>query len=118
MNIGGECALSVHGQIKLVHKSALEPTLEMKQSLREAFKIVTSTVAAVIDIAGQLKEGAGYFDPSDPRARAEQDLLAAASSIEAAAKKLSELKPRRKVVSRKILLCYVERDGVHSFIFV
>lgn len=104
MSIGGECAIAVHSQLKLVHQTVLQPTPEMKQSIRDSFKIVTGTVAAVIATAGQLKEGAGFFDPSDPRARAEQDLLAAAASIEAAAKKLSELKPRRKVVSHNIVM--------------
>ena len=40
--------------------------------------------------------GTDWVDPSDPTVIAENELLTAASSIEAAAKKLSELKPRQK----------------------
>ena len=37
------------------------------------------------------------MDPNDPNVIAEQELLAAAASIEAAAKKLALLRPRKKV---------------------
>ena len=39
------------------------------------------------------------MDTKDPNVIAETELLQAAASIEAAAKKLSELKPREKAVS-------------------
>ncbi|CAF4646618.1 unnamed protein product, partial [Rotaria magnacalcarata] len=40
---------------------------------------------------------ADFIDSDDPSYRAENELLYAAQSIESAAKKLSTLKPRRKV---------------------
>jgi len=40
--------------------------------------------------------GSDWVDPNDPNVIAEQELLAAASSIEAAAKKLAQLRPRKK----------------------
>lgn len=46
---------------------------------------------------------ADWVDSKDPNVIAETELLQAAASIEAAAKKLAELKPREKAV-RKI--CY------------
>ena len=42
--------------------------------------------------------GADWVDEKDPNVIAETELLQAAASIEAAAKKLSELQPRRKAV--------------------
>ena len=40
--------------------------------------------------------GSDWVDPEDPTVIAENELLRAASSIEAAALKLSQLKPREK----------------------
>lgn len=40
--------------------------------------------------------GTDWVDPEDPTVIAENELLTAASSIEAAAKKLSQLQPRQK----------------------
>ena len=42
--------------------------------------------------------GSDWVDLRDPNVIAENELLQAAASIEAAAKKLSELQPRREVV--------------------
>ena len=43
---------------------------------------------------------ADWVDVKDPNVIAETELLQAAASIEAAAKKLAELKPKRAVVSQ------------------
>ena len=40
--------------------------------------------------------GSDWVDPNDPNVIAEQELLAAAASIEAAAKKLALLRPRQQ----------------------
>ena len=104
MSVGRDCAIAFKTLLELVHQIVLKPSSDLKKKLPAFSKEVASTVAEIIQVAGQLKEGAGFFDPSDPRARAEQELLAAAASIEAAAKKLSGLKPRRNVVSTEILL--------------
>lgn len=42
---------------------------------------------------------ADWVDTSDPNVKAEAELLNAAASIEAAAKKLAELRPRKEAVS-------------------
>ncbi len=39
-------------------------------------------------------KGSDWVDPSDPTVIAENELLGAANSIEAAARKLADLKPR------------------------
>jgi hypothetical protein len=50
--------------------------------------------------------GADMEDPDDPTMIAENELLGAAASIDAAAKKLASLRPRRSVqVSRVLLAC-------------
>lgn len=46
--------------------------------------------------------GSDWVDPEDPTVIAETELLGAANSIEAAAKKLALLKPRQKVRVSKI----------------
>lgn len=43
-----------------------------------------------------LSLGSDWVDPDDPTVIAENELLTAASSIEAAAKKLAQLKPRQQ----------------------
>lgn len=48
--------------------------------------------------------GADWVDPEDPTVIAENELLSAASSIEAAAKKLSALKPRQAARVRNSFL--------------
>ena len=48
--------------------------------------------------------GSDWVDPNDPNVIAEQELLAAAASIEAAAKKLAQLRPRKKVKVRAFLI--------------
>jgi talin len=63
-----------------------------KSEVQYAAKEVASSVGKVVDAAGELIPG-GYVDPNDPNVVAERELLAAASSIEAAARKLAMLKP-------------------------
>ena len=49
--------------------------------------------------------GTDWVDLRDPNVIAENELLQAAASIEAAAKKLSELQPRREVVCMYVCVC-------------
>lgn len=49
--------------------------------------------------------GSDWVDPEDPTVIAENELLGAAASIDAAAKKLASLRPRKSLqVSSKLLL--------------
>lgn len=50
-----------------------------------------------------LSLGTEWVDPEDPTVIAENELLGAAAAIEAAAKKLEQLKPRAKPKVRKCL---------------
>lgn len=51
--------------------------------------------------------GADWVDPEDPTVIAENELLSAASSIEAAAKKLSALKPRQAARVRNTVFYFL-----------
>lgn len=57
---------------------------------RRVAKCVTDLVAMA-----QLLKGSDWIDPEDPTVIAENELLGAAASIDAAAKKLANLRPRR-----------------------
>lgn len=52
--------------------------------------------------------GSEWVDPEDPTVIAETELLGAAASIEAAAKKLEQLKPRAKP---KVCDCVIDHLG-------
>ncbi|KAJ3320641.1 Talin-1 [Boothiomyces sp. JEL0866] len=64
----------------------------LKDKLAPNMKFLNQAVAAVNNASGKLV-AAGYVDPNDPNIIAERELLAAAASIEAAAKKLTSLQP-------------------------
>uniref|UniRef100_A0A8C9TAI5 Talin 2b n=1 Tax=Scleropages formosus TaxID=113540 RepID=A0A8C9TAI5_SCLFO len=66
-----------------------------KQQLAIFSKRVASAVTELIQTAEAMK-GTEWVDPEDPTVIAETELLGAAASIEAAAKKLEQLKPRAK----------------------
>ncbi len=73
--------------------SHFKPTQETKQRLLIVSKKVASSVSDVVQVAEKLK-GTDLVDPDDPAVIAENELLGAANAIEAAAKKLANLKPR------------------------
>lgn len=116
MTAGRDCAVAFKTLLELIHQIVLNPTQENKQKLPTFSKEVASTVAEIISVAGVLKEGAGFFDPSDPRARAEQELLAAAAAIEAAAKKLADFE--RKPEVRCVALCGFTNVVYLQFLFL
>ena len=64
------------------------------------------------DSARTLK-GEDMVDPDDPHVVAERELQAAAAQIEAAAKKLSELKPRQReyAVNQEMKYAFVRVHG-------
>uniref|UniRef100_A0AAQ4S7L3 Talin 2 n=1 Tax=Gasterosteus aculeatus aculeatus TaxID=481459 RepID=A0AAQ4S7L3_GASAC len=67
----------------------------LKQQLSLHSKHVAACVTELVQTAEAMK-GSEYVDPEDPTVVAETELLGAAASIEAAAKKLEQLKPRAK----------------------
>lgn len=64
---------------------------------RRVAKCVTDLVAMA-----QLLKGSDWVDPEDPTVIAENELLGAAASIDAAAKKLANLRPRRQAANVKV----------------
>ncbi|TKS69839.1 Talin-2 [Collichthys lucidus] len=92
---GAECTT---GYIELLEHVLLvlqKPTAEQKQQLAACSKRVAGAVTELIQTAEAMK-GSEWVDPEDPTVIAETELLGAAASIEAAAKKLEQLKPRAK----------------------
>uniref|UniRef100_A0A914R855 Uncharacterized protein n=1 Tax=Parascaris equorum TaxID=6256 RepID=A0A914R855_PAREQ len=69
---------------------------------------------------GELLKGDSWSDPSDPTAVAENELIGAANSIEAAAVKLAQLRPRQVHVSmmkklenqERMKASYVDMSGI------
>lgn len=71
------------------------PSVEEKQKFHALSKRVAYSVGEVVKTAELLK-GNELVNPDDPNVIAENELLGAAASIEAAAKKLAELKPKAR----------------------
>ncbi|XP_035274307.1 talin-2 isoform X2 [Anguilla anguilla] len=95
LTYGTECT---HGYIQLLEhvlQVLQKPTPEQKQQLAVFSKRVAGAVTELIQAAEAMK-GTEWVDPEDPTVIAETELLGAAASIEAAAKKLEQLKPRAK----------------------
>uniref|UniRef100_A0A8D3D7V4 Talin 2a n=1 Tax=Scophthalmus maximus TaxID=52904 RepID=A0A8D3D7V4_SCOMX len=90
---GFECTT---GYIELLEQVLMvEAHAEQKQHLAACSKRVAGAVTELIQTAEAMK-GSEWVDPEDPTVIAETELLGAAASIEAAAKKLEQLKPRAK----------------------
>ncbi|KAL1132788.1 hypothetical protein AAG570_010740 [Ranatra chinensis] len=67
-----------------------------KAQLTVISRKIAQYVTELVAIAEQLK-GSDWVDPDDPTVIAENELLGAAASIDAAAKKLASLRPRRSI---------------------
>ncbi|XP_066492690.1 talin-2 isoform X2 [Tiliqua scincoides] len=92
---GTECTLGYLELLEHVLMILQKPTPELKHQLAALSKRVASAVTELIQSAEAMK-GTEWVDPEDPTVIAETELLGAAASIEAAAKKLEQLKPRAK----------------------
>uniref|UniRef100_A0A803TZ85 I/LWEQ domain-containing protein n=1 Tax=Anolis carolinensis TaxID=28377 RepID=A0A803TZ85_ANOCA len=95
LRYGTECTLGYLALLEHVLAILQKPTPELKQPLAALSKRVASAVTELIQAAEAMK-GTEWVDPEDPTVIAETELLGAAASIEAAAKKLEQLKPRAK----------------------
>lgn len=73
-----------------------KPTQENRQILIPASRAIAQAVTDLVAY-GEILKGSDWIDPSDPTVIAENELLGAANSIEAAARKLALLKPRTGV---------------------
>lgn len=65
-----------------------------KQTLPQISRNIAQSVTELVSVAEALK-GSNWVHPDDPTMIAENELLGAAASIDAAARKLAALKPRR-----------------------
>ncbi|XP_053145754.1 talin-1 isoform X2 [Hemicordylus capensis] len=95
LHFGRECA---DGYLELLEQVLVilqKPSHELKQQLAGFSKRVAGSVTELIQAAEAMK-GTEWVDPEDPTVIAENELLGAAAAIEAAAKKLEQLKPRAK----------------------
>ncbi|XP_057190144.1 talin-2a [Triplophysa rosa] len=92
---GTECTKGYIELLEHVLQVLQKPTGEHKQKLVIFSKRVAAAVTELIQTAEAMK-GTEWVDPEDPTVIAETELLGAAASIEAAAKKLEQLKPRAK----------------------
>ncbi|NXH53600.1 TLN1 protein, partial [Rhabdornis inornatus] len=95
LRFGKECADGYLELLEHVLVILQKPTHELKQQLAGYSKRVASAVTELIQAAEAMK-GTEWVDPEDPTVIAENELLGAAAAIEAAAKKLEQLKPRAK----------------------
>eukprot|EP00063_Salmo_salar_P056820 XP_014031655.1 PREDICTED: talin-2-like [Salmo salar] len=94
---GTECTTGYIDLLEHVLLVLQGPTAEQKQQLVFYSKRVAGAVTELIQTAEAMKDGGTeWVDPEDPTVIAETELLGAAASIEAAAKKLEQLKPRAK----------------------
>ncbi|XP_059205203.1 talin-2a [Centropristis striata] len=92
---GSECTTGYIDLLEQVLLVLQRPTGDQKQQLAACSKRVAGAVTELIQTAEAMK-GSEWVDPEDPTVIAETELLGAAASIEAAAKKLEQLKPRAK----------------------
>ncbi|XP_055453850.1 talin-2 isoform X1 [Psammomys obesus] len=95
LRYGTECTLGYLDLLEHVLVILQKPTPEAKHQLAAFSKRVAGAVTELIQAAEAMK-GTEWVDPEDPTVIAETELLGAAASIEAAAKKLEQLKPRAK----------------------
>uniref|UniRef100_A0AAX7SMH8 Talin 1 n=1 Tax=Astatotilapia calliptera TaxID=8154 RepID=A0AAX7SMH8_ASTCA len=95
LRYGKECASGYLGLLEHVLVIIMKPSHDLKQQLASYSKQVAGSVTELIQAAEAMK-GTEWVDPEDPTVIAENELLGAAAAIEAAAKKLEQLRPRTK----------------------
>nr|XP_022902800.1 talin-2 isoform X2 [Onthophagus taurus] len=93
LNAGYDCAQ----QFRELLMSILNGnTADAKQVLPQISRKIAQSVTELVTLAELLK-GSDWVDPNDPTVIAENELLGAAASIDAAAKKLASLCPRKSI---------------------
>lgn len=76
----------------------------MINNLRQILKLISLASDIILLV------GTDWVDPDDPTVIAENELLGAAASIDAAAKKLASLRPRRSV-QVSCVKCHLNPSG-------
>lgn len=98
---GKNTAIYYRQLLQMVHQLIQRPSgagPEEKTLLINMSRTIATSVTEIVSCAELLKGGDNWVDPEDPTVIAETELLGAASSIDAAAKKLASLQPRRTSV--------------------
>ncbi|XP_021356551.1 talin-1-like isoform X2 [Mizuhopecten yessoensis] len=117
---GRNTASAYNQLLEQVNVIIQRPTPEGRQCLVELSRQVANSVSEIVQAAEAIKAskeirwsyivpGSDWVDPQDPTVIAENELLGAANSIEAAAKKLAMLKPRPKVQEADMSLEFEEQ---------
>ena len=101
----GEAYKDLLEQVNFVMKN---PSPQNRQRLAEISKKVAESVTQLLQVAEAIK-GSDWVDPDDPIVIAESQLLGAANSIEAAARKLETLQPRRPIKEADESLSFEEQ---------
>ncbi|XP_023231887.1 talin-2-like isoform X2 [Centruroides sculpturatus] len=96
MDAGHQCAIHYRELLQMVHQVIQKPSQTGRQQLVIMSRTIATSITEVANGAEMLK-GSDWVDPDDPTVIAETELLGAANSIDAAAKKLASLKPRRSI---------------------
>ncbi|GAB1607177.1 talin-1-like isoform X1 [Argonauta hians] len=91
---GYSCAMAYKEVLEHVSHALQKPSPEAKQNMVSVSRNVATSVAEIVQCAEAIK-GPNWVDYGDPTVIAENELRGAASSIEAAAKKLASLQPRQ-----------------------
>merc|ERR1719189_3254331 len=98
---GHDVAIQYRELLQMVMHNLNKPNSEAKQQLGNISRKIAQCVTDLAAAAELLKDD-DWVDPSDPTFIAENELLGAAKSIDAAAKKLSTLKPRGEIKGKEI----------------
>ena len=94
--------------LQLVMHSLNKPSSDSNKQIGNISRKIAQCVTELAAAAEQLKDD-DWVNPEDPTFIAENELMAAARSIENAGKKLSQLKPRREVKG-KVSLKYCKTN--------
>ncbi|XP_066142630.1 talin-1 isoform X3 [Euwallacea fornicatus] len=107
LNAGHECAKDFRQLLITILEG--NGSADMKQTLPIISRKIAQSVTELVSLAKRLK-GSDWVDPDDPTVKAEHELLGAAASIDAAAKKLANLRPRQNVTTQDPNLEFMNFD--------
>ncbi|XP_066588503.1 talin-1 isoform X2 [Prorops nasuta] len=95
LQAGHDVAMNYRELLQAILQISSRPG-DAKHTLPPISRKIAQSVTELVAVAELLK-GSDWVDPDDPTVIAENELLGAAASIDAAAKKLASLRPRRSI---------------------
>ncbi|XP_051170651.1 talin-1 isoform X3 [Leptopilina boulardi] len=95
LHAGHDVAMNYRELLQAILQISSRPS-DAKHTLPPISRKIAQSVTELVAVAELLK-GSDWVDPDDPTVIAENELLGAAASIDAAAKKLASLRPRRSI---------------------